>query len=125
MPVPYGQRLKTLRQLHKMTMSQVAGKIGVSKSSYAGYEQNYRHPPMDKLLLLSELFQVSVDYILCRTEDLSASRHTTNAKELLKTKDLHWDGVPLSETDLEAIFQMLDRSSAQRRGEARLAGGDS
>ncbi|HZG16206.1 MAG TPA: helix-turn-helix transcriptional regulator [Candidatus Bathyarchaeia archaeon] len=108
MPVPYGKRLRALRQKHGFSMSQVAERIGISKSSYAGYETNYRHPPMDKMLLLSELFHVSIDYILCKTDDPNGPIYSHNAKELLKQKNLHWDGVPLSESDLQEIYSMLE-----------------
>lgn len=97
-----------MRQKHGFSMSQVAERIGISKSSYAGYETNYRHPPMDKMLLLSELFHVSIDYILCKTDDPNGPIYSHNAKELLKQKNLHWDGVPLSESDLQEIYSMLE-----------------
>jgi len=104
--IPFGARLRELRLERKLTLSQVAEKIGVAKTSYAGYEKNYRHPPMDKLLLLSELFEVSVDYILCKTDERKG--YTQNAREYLRNKDLHWDGMPLTEAELQTICDILE-----------------
>lgn len=90
-------------------MQEVAIRIGLAKSSYAGYEGGYRHPPMEKLIALAKLYQVSTDYLLGLT-DISDPYPpiSTNAKDILGEKYLHWDGIPLSEDDQAFIKQLLE-----------------
>lgn len=52
-----------------MTQQAVADAIGISRSSYANYECDRRQPDQATLVRLADLFNVSVDYILCRNEE--------------------------------------------------------
>lgn len=65
MPYEYAHvRLKELREENHLTQAQLAEKLGVSKVSVQNYENEKRTLPADVLLKLSDLFNVSTDYIL-------------------------------------------------------------
>ena len=57
-------RLKTLREEHEMTQSDVGRAICVSRSTVSGYETKGRQPSHEKLIILAELFNVSMDYLI-------------------------------------------------------------
>ena len=57
-------RLKALRIEHKMTQQDVADSINVARTTITGYETKNRQPSHEKLNDLSELFNVSIDYLL-------------------------------------------------------------
>lgn len=57
-------RIKSLRKYNKMSRNELATKIGVSDSTVAAYEQGIRNIDIEKLLLLSSVFDVSVDYLI-------------------------------------------------------------
>lgn len=59
-----GEIVKQLREAHKMTRSELAAKMDVSTSSINKWEANIRTICQDELIKLSNLFNVSVDYIL-------------------------------------------------------------
>lgn len=61
-----GERLTALREKQSLTQAQVAEIIGVDRTSYAKYETNVNKPTR-KLKELSDLFNVSSDYIMCLT----------------------------------------------------------
>lgn len=61
-------RLKQLRAEKKLTQAQTAVRIGVTRSTYATYENGTRYPSYDILINLSYLFGVSTDYLLCVDE---------------------------------------------------------
>lgn len=63
-------RLKELRNKIGLSQSAVAEKLGITQQAYANYEREARQPDLDMLLKLSDLFEVSVDYILGK-EDVS------------------------------------------------------
>lgn len=64
------ERLKELRLLHSKTQSDIAGVLNMSRANYGFYEAGKQHPPIDKLIILAEFFQVSVDYLVGYSDTL-------------------------------------------------------
>ena len=58
--------LKEIRKTRKMTQQEVADKLSCDVTTYARYENGDRNPPLDILLSLSELFDVTLDYLVGR-----------------------------------------------------------
>lgn len=61
-------RLKDLRTQKGLSQKEVAEYLGISQPAYANYERQAREADYDTLKKLSDFFDVSVDYILGRTE---------------------------------------------------------
>ncbi len=59
-----GTRLKLARNNKKLTIPQVSEKTGISKGNLSVIENDKTKPSADALTLLSELYGVSVDWIL-------------------------------------------------------------
>lgn len=104
----FGVRLKELRTKRRWTIEEVAEKIDVGRSTYAGYETEDRKPPIQNLIKLSKLFDVSVDYILGLTDEPDIKNLEYNASNYLKKDNLHWNGVPLSDKELGPIIDLLE-----------------
>ena len=68
-----GARIAALRRSRGMSQSQLAQELGVSPSAVGMYEQGRREPSAATVVALSNLFQVSTDYLLTgkpnRTEE--------------------------------------------------------
>lgn len=96
-----GSRLKMLRLKKRLTLQEVASKIGLAKSSYASYEGGHRNPPIDKLIALARLFHVSTDYLLGLTD-------IPDSVESLHKQNLQWDGISLSEKELDIVHQVVE-----------------
>lgn len=64
-----GSRLKQLREETGFTLEYVANKLGTTKVSIGRYERDEREPKSDMLNLLASFYNVSVDYLLGRTDD--------------------------------------------------------
>jgi transcriptional regulator with XRE-family HTH domain len=64
----FGQHLKSLRLSKKCTQKQLAFDIGISESIIQRYESNTRKPTYDTLILLSDYFDISIDYLVGRTD---------------------------------------------------------
>lgn len=107
----FGERLKELRQKHQLTMENAAKIVGVAKSTYAGYESEFRQPSLEKLVLFANYYKVSVDYLLN-----VSPLHELNVKEVLSHKELHWEGIPLQEEDLKQIRIFLDKVVSHSQG---------
>ncbi len=63
-----GERIKDLREKLNMTQTALARRLGLSRSAVNAWEMGVSIPSVPYLLQLSELFQVSVDYLLGRSQ---------------------------------------------------------
>ena len=59
-----GERLYKLRSKNEMSQGALAEKLDVSRQTVSKWENNISIPELDKIVLLSNLFGVSVDYIV-------------------------------------------------------------
>ncbi len=82
-------------------MQEVAIKLGLAKSSYAGYEGGTRTPPIDKIIVLAQLYQVSTDYILGLT-------NIPQSVNCMISNELQWGGSHLNEQELKIVQQIVE-----------------
>ncbi len=67
----FGERLKILREKNELTQTEVAEYLHTSQSYYAQYENDRRPIPFDRVVELSRLYGVSLDYIAGSTDDIN------------------------------------------------------
>lgn len=65
----YFRRMRDLREDHDFTPTTVAHFLGVRPQQYQLYESGRRNFPLWMILRLADLYGVSVDYLLGRTDD--------------------------------------------------------
>lgn len=58
------QRIEDLRIDNDYTQQQVAEYLGCQREVYRRYEKGTRQIPIDYLIMLSQLYNVSIDYIV-------------------------------------------------------------
>lgn len=61
-------RLSKLRVEKKLSQKDVGEKVGVKQRAYANYESGQRPLPVRVLCALADLYGVSTDYLLGRTD---------------------------------------------------------
>ena len=66
--LPY-ENIRNLRVDAGMTQQQVAEYLNVKQNTYSQYEIGVLNYPIDVLCRLDDLYQVSVDYLLGRTDE--------------------------------------------------------
>lgn len=66
--------LRKLRKERKLTQIALQMQTGIEQALLSKYETGERIPPTETLLLLAEFYNVSIDYILCRTENPKINR---------------------------------------------------
>ncbi len=62
-------RLKHLRQKYKLTQGELAAVIGLKSTAISNYESKRNEPSFEKLISLSDYFNVSCDYMLGVTDN--------------------------------------------------------
>lgn len=79
--VDVGSKIKELRVSQKMTQSEFAERLGVTKSSISSYENGSRLPSYDILIKISRIFKVSTDYLLGCADDKSQTVNVSGLTE--------------------------------------------
>lgn len=65
----FSERLKELRLAKNLTQKQVYEAVGMSAIGYQRYEYGDREPAYQKLIALADYFDVSIDYLVGRTDN--------------------------------------------------------
>lgn len=61
--------LRKLRKDRKLTQVALQMRTGIEQALLSKYETGERIPPTETLLILADFYSVSIDYILCRTDN--------------------------------------------------------
>ncbi|MVO74117.1 helix-turn-helix domain-containing protein [Paeniclostridium sordellii] len=105
----FGERLKSLRKSLNLTQKELGEKLNVSGRVVGYYESNDRFPDKDTLTKIADFFEVSVDYLLGRTN----SKNNTNI-DSLKIDENEKDVEELLE---ETMSQILDQKGLMLNGQ--------
>lgn len=64
----FAQKLQMLRTERHMSQETLAEAVGVSRQAISKWESGLANPEMEKIIRLSDLFQVSIDYLVKENE---------------------------------------------------------
>ena len=97
----FGQRLKALRAVHQISQKDLASQLFVSPQAVGKWEREEATPNPETVRKLSELFDVSADYLLGRemSPNASPASHTLRVPVL---------GVIQAGVPMDAIEDILD-----------------
>lgn len=101
-----GERIRALRKQAGWKQAELAERLGISASAIGMYENNRRMPPRSILLKLSDMFDVTTDYLLCREESFKDLDQELDAlyQRLRKEDGLLFRGCPVTEEELENVL---------------------
>ncbi|MCS7463426.1 helix-turn-helix domain-containing protein [Paenibacillus doosanensis] len=105
-------RLIELRKCKRWSLQYTADRLGIAKSTYAGYESGYREPSLEAIKLLADLFGTSVDFLLGRESVQPPSDPNKNICEPIELVGLESsrfavDGKPLSRGELKHFIAFV------------------
>lgn len=66
--------LKKLRKEKGITQISLQMKTGIEQALLSKYENGDRIPPTETLIILADFYDVSMDYIMCRTDNPKINR---------------------------------------------------
>lgn len=104
-----GQRLKELRNKKKLTLKQVGEHLGMTATAISCYESEKRKPSHEVINKLAVLYETTTSNIM------GMETENTNLNAILNSSNLHWDGIPLQEDELNIIKQILEMSIKQKK----------
>ncbi len=72
-------RIQSLRKSKGMSQEELADAAGVSRQAVSKWESEQSTPDLDKVIILSEIFDVTTDYLLRGIEPAESNDHKTMA----------------------------------------------
>ena len=107
-----GLRIAALRRAAGWSQAELAQRLKISPSTVGMYEQGRREPALDMLILLSELFGVTIDYLVTGKPGTQQDQNQFSEallgsvvaaeKQLLSRKE-----IPFTRQELTVLFAAL------------------
>lgn len=96
----FRERYLKLKRESGLTTENMANLLGIGEASAEALETGYISPPGDILMRISEIFDVSLAYLLEMTDEPKVSEGYYNAKEIYVAKCLSGDGGHIKAGDI-------------------------
>jgi len=109
--VSIGSRLKYIREKRGWSQTFVCKKLSIPNSTLSGYERDYRSPDPEVLIKLSDIYEVSVDWILGKEDsrnNLPSAEDLQTTLQALKEKRARWGARKLSDSEQEMLEKILE-----------------
>jgi transcriptional regulator with XRE-family HTH domain len=110
----FGKRLKKLRQQQNMTQDELGAifEPPLAQSTIGTYERGLRQPSLENLIIISQYFNVSIDYLLGLTEEernvtTYKEENPQELKEFLNQNNILFNGAELTEEDKKRMVDIL------------------
>lgn len=114
----FSNRLQTLRKSINLSQEELAKILNINRTSIVHYENSNsgRIPRPDTLEQIADFFDVSIDYLLDRTDDKEVTIEEEGfisdtddlpLTELQKKYQITVDGEPASDEELEAAIEFI------------------
>ena len=109
-----GERLRRLRESVKLSQVKMAELLGVKQSSINRYEQGQSAPSLETLVRYADYFDVSLDYLLARTDNPRGKLYehhpkiTPGSEEMKQFIEMCFDPqAPVNKRLKEALLRLM------------------
>ncbi len=112
--IEFGKRLAEMRQQINLSQKSIADKLEIPQSTYAGYETGSRKIPLELIVRLSKILNISPTVLILGKEINIINDFTASELELIKKyRQLDADGKQRIENQLNfEVEQIKDKESA-------------
>lgn len=111
----FGLRLKELRKQKGWTQKELANQIDIRFAQLNKYECGMHIPPIEKLIQLSDILGVTLDYLIMGNRDQIQPLHNVRLIERLQELE------SFDSDDQETIIKLIDAMIVKRRVEGAVA----
>lgn len=112
--IEFGKRLAEMRQQINLSQKSIADKLEIPQSTYAGYETGSRKIPLELIVRLSKILNISPTVLILGKEINIINDFTASELELIKKyRQLDTDGKLRIENQLNfEVEQLKDKECA-------------
>ncbi len=93
-----GQRLQKARKESGLSQEELAEQLGVSRQAVSKWENDSGYPEMEKMIRLSQIYQVSLDYLVGNGQE---QEHTDETLQQGGMSAMNWQ---------QAIYRIEEQS---------------
>lgn len=86
----FQDKLQILRKQNSMSQEKLGEKIGISRQAVAKWEVGESCPDIDKMIILSELFRISIDKLVKDNDDENCSNEYTKQLNFTNQKEIEF-----------------------------------
>lgn len=109
------ERLKKARERAGLRQVEACKKIGISNGTLSGYERDYRDPDTKTLEKMAEVYDVSVDWLLGRTDKSELEYYKNKIATEFPDIDLMFkDMESLTSEDLKEVYEYIKFKKNQK-----------
>ena len=117
--IEFGRRLASIRQNSKLSQSQIAQKLNIAQSTYAGYEKGVRKIPLEIIVQLSKILNISPTILILGDEANIVKDYTISEQELIKKyRQLTAEQQGAIENNIDYFIQVNKKDQTTENGEA-------
>lgn len=116
------QRLQVLRKQKDVTQEELAKYLGVTRPAYSAYEAGKRTPDFNSVEKLATFFNVSVDYLLGRTDNpkgILDEPSDLEIEHILKNNQVMFNGDVMTEEEKEDVLNFIRHVLKRERSEQK------
>lgn len=120
-----GDRIKKLRKENNLSQEQLAQKLNVSRQAISKWESNGAYPDIDNLVLLRNIFKITLDELVIGEESIEDENNIEDIKNLdeiedkNKVEEANIDRVVKSDNDVKWYNVKLDKKDRKDYEEYR------
>ncbi len=103
--VNYGANIQSLRAARNITQKNLAEILGISRAALAHYESNRREPDLTTLCKIADFFDISIDYILDRTQNEKINTNI-NIPLLSTTTSIEKNNIDYDKNNIEKYIEL-------------------
>ena len=111
-----GSNLKFLRKRKKVSQEEIATKLGLTRSTYSGYENGVAEPNLENLVKFAEFFSISLDKLvkqdLSKLNDRDLDQLSTGISNDIEGKKLRIIATTVDADDNENIELVSEKARA-------------
>lgn len=116
--IEFGRRLASIRQNSKLSQSQIAQKLNIAQSTYAGYEKGVRKIPLEIIVQLSKILNISPTILILGNEANIVKEYTISEQELIKKyRQLTAEQQGAIENNIDYFIQVNKKDETTENGE--------
>lgn len=120
--IEIGRRLASIRQNSKLSQSQIAQKLNIAQSTYAGYEKGVRKIPLEIIVQLSKILNISPTVLILGDEANIVKEYTISEQELIKKyRQLTAEQQGAIENNIDYFIQVNKKDETTENGEGPFA----
>lgn len=120
--IEFGRRLASIRQNSKLSQSQIAQKLNIAQSTYAGYEKGVRKIPLEIIVQLSKILNISPTVLILGDAANIVKEYTISEQELIKKyRQLTAEQQGAIENNIDYFIQVNKKDETTENGEGPFA----